>query len=263
MKQRIISLRSIKNCRDLGSLVNKSGQKIRRNKLIRSAKLCRARKKDLERLKNEQGVNLVIDLRTDKEVENEPEVLLEGIEYVHIPIFTEAMLGISHEDDGNIINHIDDIPDFTDLYRLIVTEQSCMTQMKKVLETIMNHREGAVLWHCSEGKDRCGLVSAFLLFLLGCSEETVIEDYLLTNLTALKRAGMYYFLVLLLTRDRRKARKIQGVFLAEETYIKAALTSIEARYGSVDWYLRQMIGISDELIDNFREYLLDNTRNMI
>ena len=133
-----------------------------------------------------------------------------------------------------------------------------MMQMKKVLQTIMNHREGAVLWHCSEGKDRCGLVSAFLLFILGCDQKTVIEDYLLTNLAALRKAGLYYFLVLLLTRSRDKARKIQGVFMAEEDYIKTALTAVEERYGSMDWYLRQIIGITEEEINSFRKYILKN-----
>ena len=256
MKQRIISLKTIKNCRDLGGLVNTKGENIERNHLIRSARLCRAKRKDLERLREEYGVNLVIDLRTDKEVEQEPDCLIGGIDYLHIPIFTEGMLGISHEDDGNIIDHIDDIPDFKNLYRLIVTEESCIMQMKKALQTIMNHRKGAVLWHCSEGKDRCGLVSAFLLFILGCSKETVIEDYLLTNLVALRKAGIYYFLVLLFTRSRKKARKIQSVFMAEEEYIKTAVTAVEERYGSIDWYLRQIIGISDEEINSFREYVL-------
>ncbi len=258
MKQRIISLRSIKNCRDMGGLVNLEGQRIGKKRLIRSAKLCRAKSKDMEKLREQYGVNLVIDLRTDKEIEKEPDARIEGIEYLHIPIFTEGMLGISHEDDGNIIDHIDDIPDFKDLYRLIVTEESCMMQMKKVLQTIMNHREGAVLWHCSEGKDRCGLVSAFLLFILGCDQKTVIEDYLLTNLAALRKAGLYYFLVLLLTRSRDKARKIQGVFMAEEDYIKTALTAVEERYGSMDWYLRQIIGITEEEINSFRKYILKN-----
>ena len=260
MKQRIISLRSIKNCRDLGGLMNRDGQRIKRKHLIRSAGLCRAKSKDLERLKKEYGVNLVIDLRTDKETEKEPDTRIEGVEYLHIPIFTEAMLGISHEDDGNIIDHIDSIPDFKDLYRLIVTEESCIRQLKKVLLTIMDHREGAVLWHCSEGKDRCGLVSAFLLFLLGCSEKTVVEDYLMTNLTSLKKAGMYYFLVLVLTRSRKKARKIQGVFMAEEDYLEAALRAIEENYGSLDWYFRQIIDIPDAKIEGFRNYILQSSR---
>ena len=31
--------------------------------------------------------------------------------------------------------------------------------------TIMNHdfSSGAILWHCTEGKDRCGLVTALVL----------------------------------------------------------------------------------------------------
>ena len=94
--------------------------------------------------------------------------------------------------------------------------------------------------------------------MLGCSKETVIEDYLLTNLVALRKAGLYYFLVLVFTRSREKARKIQGVFMAEEDYIKTAIRAVEERYGSMDWYFRQIIGIPDEEINSFRKYILNN-----
>ncbi len=256
MKQRIISLKTISNCRDLGGLINQEGRRIRRRHLIRSAKLSRASRQDLEKLRDLYKVNLVIDLRTDREVRQKPDVRVEGIDYLHIPVFTEAMLGMSHEDDGNIIKNIDKIPDFRDLYRLIVNEESCRTQMKKVLLTIMNHRGGGVLWHCSEGKDRCGLVSAFLLHLLGCDRETIIEDYLMTNLVASKRAGKYYLLVLLASRSRRKARKIQGVFLAEEEYLQAALSAIEDNYESMDRYFYQVLGITEAEVRRFRKYCL-------
>ena len=41
--------------------------------------------------------------------------------------------------------------------------------------------KGCVLWHCTEGKDRCGLLSAVLLLALGVERSTILEDYLLTN----------------------------------------------------------------------------------
>ena len=51
----------------------------------------------------------------------------------------------------------------------------------------MNKKNGAVLWHCTEGKDRCGLLSATILFLLDVSEDDVMEDYLKTNKAAITR----------------------------------------------------------------------------
>lgn len=49
------------------------------------------------------------------------------------------------------------------------------------------YKNGAVLWHCTEGKDRCGLLSATILFLLDVSEDDVMEDYLKTNKAAITR----------------------------------------------------------------------------
>lgn len=51
----------------------------------------------------------------------------------------------------------------------------------------MTTENGSVLWHCTEGKDRCGLLSAIILFLLDVSEEDVMEDYLKTNKAAIRR----------------------------------------------------------------------------
>lgn len=46
---------------------------------------------------------------------------------------------------------------------------------------ILQQEEGAVLWHCSMGKDRVGVGTALLLYALGVPMETIMEDYLRTN----------------------------------------------------------------------------------
>ncbi len=45
--------------------------------------------------------------------------------------------------------------------------------MKDVFKTIAN-ASGGVLYHCTAGKDRTGVVSAILLSFLGVSEEDII-----------------------------------------------------------------------------------------
>lgn len=39
----------------------------------------------------------------------------------------------------------------------------------------------AILFHCSQGKDRTGCGAMLILFALGADEETVMRDFLLTN----------------------------------------------------------------------------------
>ena len=81
-----------------------------------------------------------------------------------------------------------------DLYRMIVATESCRKNLGIAVKTVMEHdfSEGAVLWHCTEGKDRCGLLAAMLLSALGVSREDIMEDYLLTNEVNAPKAEMYY-----------------------------------------------------------------------
>ena len=50
-------------------------------------------------------------------------------------------------------------------------------QMERILDTIWN-AEGGVLFFCSAGKDRTGVVSALLLRRAGRSREEILRDYM-------------------------------------------------------------------------------------
>ena len=61
------------------------------------------------------------------------------------------------------------------VYRGMVDEQ-----MERILRTI-TESETNVMYFCTAGKDRTGVVSALLLRRLGASDETIIEDYMLSR----------------------------------------------------------------------------------
>ena len=50
-------------------------------------------------------------------------------------------------------------------------------QMERIVDTIWNARSN-VLYFCSAGKDRTGVVTALLLRKLGADDERIIDDYL-------------------------------------------------------------------------------------
>ncbi len=58
------------------------------------------------------------------------------------------------------------------MYKQMVDEQ-----MVKIIDTIMNAKTG-VMYFCTAGKDRTGVVSAILLRRLGFSDEVIIDDYM-------------------------------------------------------------------------------------
>lgn len=56
------------------------------------------------------------------------------------------------------------------------------TIIRNILLQIRDHPEEVHIIHCSMGKDRTGLIFAILLSLAGVPEETVAEEYSLSEL---------------------------------------------------------------------------------
>ena len=96
MKDRRIKLKGVGNVRQLGLLSN-GDFSIKENCLIRSAHLNRITRADLDLLKDEYKLAKVIDLRRIQEIIEKPDKLDEDIEYCHMPIFEEIVVGISHD----------------------------------------------------------------------------------------------------------------------------------------------------------------------
>lgn len=254
--ERIITMEGIRNARDLGGLINTEGKTVTTGCLIRSASLADATDSDLNRLKEEYHLSMIVDLRTGMEVKEKPDREVPGALYISNPVFDEAMAGISHEKETDRQNM--QMPDMKDLYRMIVTQESCRTNLGNAAKKIMAHDFscGAVLWHCTEGKDRCGLLSASLLMALGVDRETVREDYLMTNIVNAPRAEQYARMVLESGKSEQEAQFVRNMILAKEEYIDSAFKAIDETYGSTESFLTDGLHIPEELITQFREKLL-------
>ena len=227
----------IQNKRDLGGIRTADGRRIRPGLLIRSAHLFQAEEADLA------GISSVIDLRTPGERLEAPDRTW-GREYLPIPIFEDMTAGVSHEQGADHQG----FPDMAVLYRRIVTE--CAASFGRGLRAVMGHdfSGGAVLWHCTEGKDRCGLITALVLEALGADRGVILEDYLRTNEVNLPKA--------IAVRQRAAARgeafaeSLYQAYIADERYLRAAWTAMG------DGYLTRMLGIPEEDIARFRETVL-------
>ena len=261
MEERRIFLNSISNCRDLGGLSfreNADGGNIRpdtavrnvrpdadgkcisRNTrarmilpgmLLRSANLSQAASEDIEKLRDEHRLSLVVDLRTDRETEEMPEQKIiesAGVSYIHCPILHEGMLGITHEFENELTHSKVYIPVMEAMYRLIVTDEICLRNLGGAVRTIMGHdfEKGSVLWHCTEGKDRCGITTSILLAALGFEQKTIMEDYLITNETNGPKAEGFYRRMIADGASEEMASFVKEAYLAKEEYLQAVLDVI-------------------------------------
>ena len=230
----------IQNMRDLGGLRTADGRKIRPNMLIRSAQLAQAVEEDLEH------VAAVIDLRTIKEREEMPD-LVYSCRYLPMPVFDEFKPGVSHEEEAK---QAPKLPDMAVLYGILV--RNYMDSFRNILTAIMHHdfSEGAILWHCTEGKDRCGITTAMILELLGVDRDTIMEDYLKTNLVNLPKAAAIRE-KLAAERGREFADSVYQAYIADEKYLRAAWEAI----GDVP--LPEKLGIGAEAVEAFRNTVLE------
>ena len=265
---RKITFEKIHNCRDFGGLTTTDGYYVRSGHMLRSANLSEASEADISRLAGTYHLKKIIDLRTTMEKEQKPDVKIDGVEYIHIPIFDEIKIGISHEKETDAIMNDGQtveanakqqpkdnmIPDMEDMYRLVVSDKSCMENISRVLQIILQHDydSGSILWHCTEGKDRCGMVSAFILSILTVDKNTILNDYLLTNEVNGPKADMYYQKVLESGKPEAFALAVKNAFLAKEEYFDAAFDVIDKEYGGVAAYIHDGLNIPEEMLEDFR-----------
>ncbi|SCJ82085.1 Tyrosine-protein phosphatase precursor [uncultured Eubacterium sp.] len=240
-----IILEGTDNIRDFANTVNKKGCLIRPGKLLRSRHLHTLTGADIAVLKKEHHLSKVIDLRTKTEMKDKPDQEIAGVISVWIPLIEEETVGITHETstDKNAEKWV--LPDMRQLYRKIVTDDFSINQLSKTLKTIVHCNDGAVLWHCTEGKDRCGIISALVLSLLDVDRETIFEDYLMTNQAAVQRADAAMKMVLQKTGDEEKAQMVRRIFLADEKYLQAAFDAIEEKNESIAAFFANRLGISE------------------
>ncbi len=157
-------LETTQNTRELGGYVVKDGLATKRNSLWRSDVQNYPSEADFTCL-IERGITTIIDLRGDKDLARKPSGFAnaEGFTYINCPII---------EGSG--------IPESVEQVPVSYLKIAQAEHMPKVFKAIANAKTG-VMFNCTAGKDRTGVVSAILLLHAGVSDADIIENYVLTR----------------------------------------------------------------------------------
>ena len=250
MKRQQRHLTKKRNFRDLNYLTLPNGEKLVPGVFFRGARLKKLSKGVIRHFQS-LDLKTVIDLRTPAEISKKPDTKIEGVTYYEFPIVKAEMMGITHEKG---LKGFKEPPDMTILYPLIVTAEESVAALKKVFAVIFDlDREGAVLWHCTEGKDRAGVVSALFLYALGYKLDDIYEDYEKSNARSEKKGKLYRFLIRLLMRNKPLAEAVYKVMLAKREYLICAFKAIEEKFGSLDSYVANQLGLTPEKILAFKK----------
>ena len=124
---------------------------------------------------------------------------------------------------------------------------------KNFFKVVSENQDGAILWHCSQGKDRAGMAAFLLEYALGISSEDRLKDYLHTNIAMEKAIARLTPVVLdLSNNDHSLLPQLVDVFTAQEDYLNAAIDTINETYGSIDNYLKETLQVDIKALrDNY------------
>jgi len=151
----------------------------------------------------QNDVTTIVDLREEKEYATRPCRLEkeEGFLYYHLPVTGGGDTPKSPEAVAETyLGMLDD-------------------QMERIISTIMN-AESNVMYFCSAGKDRTGVVSAVILKRLGYRDQMIIDDYMESKENLMEFLAAYV---------REHPQLDINIIIPKEENIRRVLEAIENR----------------------------------
>lgn len=168
-----IPLQGAKNTRDMGGYPTTDGRVTRWGMLYRSDALNELTENDWNVLRKRK-IKTIIDLRSLTEANAAPIIPPEGIDYYHDSLMSELDGKLKSLSQNTIIQSMK-----LDYEKTLFGNLSCAA---KVLNTILDGMDkGAVIFLCSAGKDRTGIIAALVLYLCGVAREDIIADYIVSS----------------------------------------------------------------------------------
>lgn len=259
-----IPLKGVNNTRDLGGLKTADGKTVKEHKLIRSGELSGLKKSDIEILKNEYKLKKIIDLRTDMESERKPDPEIDGVTYESTPFVDTQTVGITREKSTakaavKLIKTMSQSATeyMESMYRELATNERTIVNVKRFFEILLETEDGAVLFHCSAGKDRVGAATAMLLSILGVPKSTIFRDYMATQKFAVKYNKKYENLAKLVSKNK-KVGEYSKIFLStNKCFLDAMFDEIEKKYDTIENYADVCLGLDSEKIARLKEIYLE------
>jgi protein-tyrosine phosphatase len=257
VKNRRLPFSGVKNFRDLGGYQTSEGYILRWSLLYRSDSLHKLTSDD-QRYLSALMLDRIIDFRAEHEKEKEPDKLPKDIDarIVEIPIL-DASTRVWHESRDELMKDatkIDPVQYLSQTNTELVTRFT--PEMSEFIHELLSADGRPVLFHCAAGKDRTGFAAAILLRILGVPQETVMEDYLLTNQYFLS-AYRWNLKFAQLVKGKKFAAVIQGFMEARPAYLGSAFATIDQKYGSFERYVHDGLKLTEQDVQCLKSYYLE------
>jgi protein-tyrosine phosphatase len=256
--ERHLPLECCDNVRDLGGYETKDGRSVRWNRIYRANDLSKLTTEDYEYL-TQFDIKLVCDFRSERESDASPSNVIKR----NSPVLLRLPVDQTGLDPDEMKHRIRTggmvafgaEQRMEDAYRAFVTDYS--EEWMAMFQRLASPENLPTVVHCTAGKDRTGFASALLLLALGVPQETVFEDYLLTNYY---RQNFFRFVlrwIPLYSFFRTDPEDLLPLLEARRAYLQISFDEMVERYGSIDGYLEQALGVGAPMRSKLKTQFLE------
>ena len=244
--QNHVEIKKVNNLRYLGGIKNSEGKILKDSLIYRSGNLHQLRKfsfGEFEKMK----ISKVIDLRTQQEISKEPDQLPKVINYKIYSAFEDKENEMSNAKQLALkgkISKNDADKRMIKFYTDYVSENPEI--IKQIIIEILNS-EQPILYHCTAGKDRTGMITALILKILKFDNSVIFEEYLQSNnlrqhmiQKRLNLAKTFHFVY-----PKLDIGVVEKTSWIEHNYLQSAFDEIDKKYDSMDNYIHHVLGISE------------------
>lgn len=160
------------NIRDLGDIPISLKKATKTHQFVRSDALVDLDKDEIKYLK-EYGIKVIIDLRNQQEILKRPNILSGNQDFIYIslPFLNETKMEGQEDKPSNDLSK----KNLTDIYLDIIENHK--KELKAFFELVCKYSNNGILYHCSAGKDRTGIITTLILSLAGVGRLDILADY--------------------------------------------------------------------------------------
>ncbi|MGI9613249.1 MAG: tyrosine-protein phosphatase [Acidimicrobiales bacterium] len=229
-----LTIDGVFNLRHLGGFSTPGGSHTGSDLVFRSDGLHRATEADQQKLVD-LGVRRVIDLRTIGELDREGRFEHPDAGYDHVPIIEEIGELVAAIDAG-----VDDLLGHHYLHMIEHNSEAFADAVERIADAL--EHEQPVVFHCTAGKDRTGVLTALILGALEVDDESIAEDYARSS-EAMTRMVEWYRRTSSMSPQEKMAQMgmdpslASAMMKAERSTMLDFLAEMRNRYGTIENYL--------------------------
>ncbi|MDN6967905.1 tyrosine-protein phosphatase [Oenococcus sp. UCMA 17063] len=257
-EKRVLKIKGGSNFRDLGGYQTSDGKKILWGRLFRGSALNNFTNHDLRVLKRHH-IDTIIDFRSLDESLNDPDIYPKTVNDLRLTVLDQdTTYSTITPAEFHRLSHSAGFAyqQMMRTYRRLITDEFSQRAYRQFFDYLLNQGNGAILFHCTKGKDRTGIATALFLLAVGIDKDTIFQDYFLTDTYNHEQTEFELDRMMKNGDDDTDIDNVKHFLLTDRRYLENAFAAMDEIAGSSRAYLEKYLGLDDQKIQVLRNKYL-------